>query len=35
MKTKNIPDLSFFYDDTLEYENHLNEIFKKIKKDDT
>ena len=35
MKTKNIPDLSFFYDDTLEYENHLNEIFKKINKDDT
>ena len=34
MKTKNIPDLSFFYDDTLDYENHLNKIFKKIKKDD-
>ncbi|MAV70056.1 MAG: ribosome-binding factor A [Candidatus Marinimicrobia bacterium] len=30
MRTKNIPDLSFFYDDTFEYQNHLNELFKKI-----
>ena len=30
MQTKNIPDLSFFYDDTFEYQNHLNKLFKKI-----
>ena len=30
METKNIPDLSFFYDDTFEYQNHLNNLFKEI-----
>jgi len=32
MKIKNIPELFFIYDDSLNYEYQLNKIFKKIKK---
>ncbi len=32
MTTKNIPDLFFIYDDSLEYEEYLNNIFKKLNK---
>tara|TARA_B100001250_G_scaffold410564_1_gene437261 strand:- start:110 stop:466 length:357 start_codon:yes stop_codon:yes gene_type:complete len=31
MTTKNTPELFFFYDDSLDYEDELNKIFKKIK----
>ena len=30
-----LPELRFFYDDSMEYAQHINELLQKIKKDDT
>jgi len=29
-----MPEISFYYDDTIEYANHINELIKQIHKDD-
>jgi ribosome-binding factor A len=31
---KSMPDLFFYYDDTIEYANHIDELIKQIHKDD-
>ena len=35
LSLKNIPDLRFYFDDTLEYSDSLNVVFQKIKKSKT
>jgi ribosome-binding factor A len=34
LRLRYIPDLRFFYDDSLDYSEHINELLKKIKKNE-